>query len=385
MGALERQDPVALGELLRNARTAAGLTQEQAAKRLDLARTTLVALEKGQRRVRPVELRAITKLYGVTANSLLRSSSIHVDIVPRFRALADGATQGEVDAARLLNDLAAAELEIERLLGQRLVRNYPHERQILPGDIKEQAEDAAMEQRHRLGLGLSPIADLVSLLELEVGMRIFIRPLQSSISGLFVFDEAVGACVLLNRNHPRERRTLTLAHEYGHLLSSRSSPEITNLSVASQSREERFATAFALAFVMPAALVRRRFHEAKQQEKKFSPRHLIMMAHSFNVSNEAICKRLEDLKLLPDGTWDSLRTRGFSGDLVRAVLGDSVKDEPLLVPPRLWMLSAEAYRKGLFTEAQLSKLLRMEIVEVRGMLDTLDLEDEHDLESISTN
>ena len=88
---------------------------------------------------------------------------------------------------------------------------------------------------------------------------------------------------------------------------------------------------------------------------------------------------------MPDGTWSSLKTRGFSGDLVRAVLGDGVKNEPLLVPPRLWMLSAEAYRKGLFTEGQLSNLLRMEIVEVRAMLDTLDIEDEHDLESISTN
>lgn len=43
---LDTTDPVQLGERLRLARSRAGLTQQDAAERLDLARTTLIALEK---------------------------------------------------------------------------------------------------------------------------------------------------------------------------------------------------------------------------------------------------------------------------------------------------------------------------------------------------
>jgi DNA-binding XRE family transcriptional regulator len=49
--ALENRDPTELAERLRAARMKAGLTQEAAADALKMARTTLVAIEKAQRRI----------------------------------------------------------------------------------------------------------------------------------------------------------------------------------------------------------------------------------------------------------------------------------------------------------------------------------------------
>jgi Zn-dependent peptidase ImmA (M78 family) len=361
------------------------MTQEDAAQALRLARTTVVALEKGQRPLKPEELRSMATLYRVSINALLRPSAVHVDVVPRFRALSGVDETKGIDAAKMLNELAAAEIELESLLGQPLKTNYPPERTILPGDIREQAEDAATELRHRLGLGLAPISDVVSLLELEIGMRVFIRPLPSgSISGLFIFDDELGACVLLNQNHPRERRAITASHECGHFISARHEPDVVELGHAPKSREERFAIAFSLALLMPATAVRRRFQDTVREAGRFSPRHLVLLAHMFYVSQEAICRRLEDLKLLPGGTWDSLRERGFSGDTVRQVLGDQVKAADFVVPPRLWMLAAEAYRRDMLTEGQLAQMLHMDRVEVRTMLDTLGTEDEHGTESITS-
>jgi Zn-dependent peptidase ImmA (M78 family) len=285
-----------------------------------------------------------------------------------------------------LNDLVAAEVELERMVGQRLRPNYPPERPILPGDIREQAEEAAIELRHRLGVGLSPIVDIVSLLELELGMRVFIRPLWSgSISGLFVYDDELGACVLLNRNHSRRRRALTAAHELGHLVSARSEPDIVDLAHDPTSREERFAKAFSLAFMMPAAAVRRRFHEILREAGRFSPRHLVLLAHAHNVSEEAMCRRLEELQLLPGGTWESLKERKFSAEEMRRSLGDQTNGPEPIVSPRLWLLAGEAYRRELLSEGQLARMLRMERVEVRAMLDTLDAEGTHDLRSVSAN
>lgn len=380
---LDNQNPVVLGDRLRHARSQAGLTQAQAANALQLARTTLIALEKGQRRVRADELKTMADIYGASVSSLLRESAIRVELSPRFRALNEKSDDNAEYAARLLNDLTAAELELERLTGRKLKTNYPAERPILPGDVKEQAEDLAMELRHRLGLGLAPIGDMVTLLEVEIGMRVFVRPLPDpKISGLFIYDDEAGACMLLNRNHPRERRAMTAAHEFGHLVSSRRQPDIVD-DLSPQSREEKFATAFGLAFMAPASTVRRLFQEHRQESGRFSPRHLILMAHSLNVSQEAMCRRLEDLKLLPAGTWESLRDRGFSGELVRQILGDRPREDEMVVPPRLWMLAAEAYSKELLTEGQLAQLLRIDRVDLRRILDMLGPDDDQDLESIA--
>ena len=379
---LDAQNPVELGDRLRHARTQAGLTQAQAADALQIARTTLVALEKGHRRVRPDELKGMADIYGASIASLLRESAVRIELAPRFRALNEKGDEDANNAARLLNDLTAAELELERLTGRKLKTNYPSERSILPGDVKEQAEDLAMELRHRLGLGLAPIGDIVTLLEVEIGMRVFVRPLDPKISGLFIYDDEAGACMLLNRNHPRERRAMTAAHEFGHLVSSRRQPDILD-DCSPQSREEKFATAFGLSFMAPASTVRRLFQEYRQESGRFSPRHLILMAHSLNISQEAMCRRLEDLKLLPAATWESLRDRGFSGELVRQILGDRPRSDEMVVPPRLWMLAAEAYSKELLTEGQLAQLLRIDRLELRRILDMLGSDDDHDLESLA--
>ena len=66
---LDAQNPVELGDRLRHARTQAGLIQAQAADALQIARTTLVALEKGQRRVRPDELKGMADIYGASIAS----------------------------------------------------------------------------------------------------------------------------------------------------------------------------------------------------------------------------------------------------------------------------------------------------------------------------
>ena len=57
-------DPHVLGQRLQEARRAAGLTQEAVAAPMDMARTTVVAIEKGERRLTPEELIRFAKAYG---------------------------------------------------------------------------------------------------------------------------------------------------------------------------------------------------------------------------------------------------------------------------------------------------------------------------------
>src|ERR1039458_1884673 len=125
LSVLENRSPKDIGERLRAARSNAGLTQQKAVDDLKLARTTLIAIEKGERRGRADEFRAMVALYGISVNTFFQSACAAVEFVPRFRALSGVSDQAATDAARLLSDLAIAEFELERILGMPLRRDYP--------------------------------------------------------------------------------------------------------------------------------------------------------------------------------------------------------------------------------------------------------------------
>ncbi|MGC2661039.1 MAG: ImmA/IrrE family metallo-endopeptidase [Bryobacteraceae bacterium] len=381
MSVLDQFSAEEVGERLRIAREKASLTQEDAAAAIDVARTTLTAIEKGQRRVRIAEVQKLAAAYETSVNALLRREAVHVDLVPRFRKLLNTNDKAEAEAAELIDSLARAEVELENLLGVTRSRNYPQERPILPGDVRVQAEHDAMELRQVLGLGIRPVPDIVTLLELELGVRVFIRKLDSRISGLFVYDETLGPCVMLNANHPRERRTQTAGHETGHFISARRSPEIFHQHELENSREERYANAFGRAFLTPARGVMQKFHEVTAGSDLLTRRHIIILAHFFGVSREAMVRRLEELGLTKPGTWDWFQSHGgISDEQAMQVLGDlatpdrerAKAEQPTTL--RLNLLAAEAYRQNLLSEGQLARLLGLDRIELRAILSALEAE-----------
>jgi Zn-dependent peptidase ImmA (M78 family)/transcriptional regulator with XRE-family HTH domain len=389
MSALDTVSPVDVGERLRIARDNADITQKDAADKINIARTTLVAIEKGQRRIRIDELQQLAKLYGTSVNALLRREAVHVDLVPRFRKPfvprfrkpPDDLDAAADRAAEIMSRLAKAEIELENLLGIERVRNYLPERPILQGDVREQAENNAIELRERLGLGNAPIGDIVTLLEMEMGVRVYVRRLDSRISGLFAYDDELGPFILLNANHPRERRTQTAAHETGHFLSTRRQPEVLHINEMTNSREERYADAFGRAFLTPSRAVKQKYREITAGSDQLTRRHVIVLAHFFGVAREAMVRRLEELSLTKNGTWDWFQANGGITDQhARQVLGDlsipdaqkAEADRPTTL--RLNLLAAEAYRRQLLSEGQLARLLDIDRIELREIMDDLEIE-----------
>ncbi|MDP2079859.1 MAG: XRE family transcriptional regulator [Pseudotabrizicola sp.] len=371
-----------IGERLRIAREGARITQAAAAEAIGAARTTVVALEQGQRRVRTDELQKLAALYGTSANALLRRESIHIDMIPRFRKLTMTADEAALDAVKLLNDLVRAEVELENALGVSRYRNYPPERPVLPGNIRQQAELDAQELRAWLGLGSGPCLDIISLLELQLGIRVFLRPLHGSISGLFAFDEISGASILLNSNHPPSRLIQTALHELAHFISARHQPDVLAEGDNRQSREEIYADAFARCFLMPARPVRERFLEITAGQSHFTRRHIILLAHAFGVSREALTRRLEELELAKKGTWNwFVSNGGISDDHAREVLGDTAdlaafrNEARRTVPLRVSLLAREAWKRDIYSEGQLARLLRLDRYELRTLLDGTDNEE----------
>jgi len=384
MTSFEPTAPADAGERLRIARESAKITQASAANAIGVARTTIIAIEQGERRARMNELRQLAKLYGTSINALLREEAVHVDLAPRFRKVV-GSDDQAAEAAALMAELAKAEVELENLLGVRRVRNYPPERPLLPGDVRAQAEQDATELRQRLGLGMGPVSDIVTLLEMELGVRVYVRRFDGRISGVFAYDDILGPCMLLNANHPRERRTQSAGHETGHLLSTRREPEVLHNNEVESSREERYANAFARSFLTPARTVLQKFQEVTAGSDRLTRRHVIVLAHFFGVSREAMVRRLEELGSVKAGTWDWFEANGgVTDEQARQVLGDlsvpdaykADADRPTSL--RLNLLASEAHRQGLLSEGQLARLLRLDRVELREILGSRELEGSED-------
>ncbi len=378
MSVLDQMPSHEVGERLRLARENANVTQAAAAHAIGVARTTLVAVEQGQRKARLHEIQMLARHYHTSVNALLRRESVHVDLAPRFRRLTGNDTAAD-RASDLLASLAMAEVELENLLGVQRVRNYPPERPLLNGDVRTQAEYGATEFRQRLGLGMAPISNLVTLLEMEIGVRVYVRRLPASISGLFAYDEVVGACILLNANHPPARRNQSAGHEAAHFVATRNRPEVLHDGEQDNSREERYANAFARALLTPARGVMQKFSDVTAGAGKLTRKHVIVLAHYFGVSREAMVRRLEELRVAKSGTWDWFCANGgITDEQARLVLGDQALPDEARVDAdrpttlRLNLLAAEVARRGLLSEGQLARLLHLDRLELRAMLDAYD-------------
>lgn len=372
--------PVELGERLKIARESANVTQDVAAKAAGVARTTLVAIEKGQRGARIEELQALCRHYGVSVNSVLRREAVHVDLIPRFRSLPETGDSGLEEAERMLNGLVQAEVELENILGIRRSYNYPAEKTILPGDVRAQAEHDAQNLRNWLGLGEGPVQNLFALLELQLGVRVYSRKLAPQISGLFAYDDAIGACILINSDHRKDRQTQTGGHELGHFIATRRQPEVYRDEKYENSREERYANAFGRAFLTPARAVMEKFNELTTGASHLTRRHIILLANFFGVSRQALVMRLEELGLAKKGTWDwFIDNGGITDEQARQVLGPMDSDSSAInkaQSSRLFLLAIDAWKKEMISEGQMSDMLKLSRDKVRELIDEAEAEEE---------
>ncbi|SER13409.1 helix-turn-helix domain-containing protein [Sphingobium sp. YR768] len=374
-----------LGRRLRLARETAGVKQERAAEAIGTSRPTLVSIEQGVRKVRIQEIQKLAQLYGMSVNALLRREAVHTNLIPRFRRLRESEDEHTLEAIGVLNDLIKADIEIENVLGIRRKTNYPPERGIDQGDVVELAERHAEELRKWLGLGPGPIADIFSIIELGLGIRLYQRCLSpsSKIAGLFTYDEDVGACIFLNASHPLPRRIQSAAHELGHFIGTRRNPEVLEENERFLSREERYANAFGRAFVAPTESFAESFRRLKEITGKVTRRLIVLLAQEYNISRQACVLRLEDLGLANKGTWGWFQDNGgITEEHVRDVLGDvgarpdpAKTDAQRQVSHRLSLMAHAAWKRDLMSEGQLADLLRIDRLELRGIIDQIELEE----------
>ncbi len=379
-----------IGRRLKVARETAGFRQEQAAQKLEVSRPTLVSIEQGARRIKPKELQILANFYGISVNRLLRREAVHTDLLPRFRRLSD-TEDGDIKVAvNLLNDLSRADVELENVLGIASRREYPPEHGINEGDVYELAAKNANLMREHLGLGSGPISNIFSLIEFDLGIRLYQRCLPSKIDGLFSYDDMVGACILINANHRLTRRVQTASHELGHFDGTRQNPEVLESDEKFNSRDERYAHAFGRAFLTPSDSFSESFYQVKRLcgTDKLSRKLVILLADKFHISREACVRRLEELGLARKGSWDWFETKGkiTHSDAVEVLGAAAHRDDPIKeeaarpLSQRMSVLAHSAWKRDLLSEGQLAELFKISRVELRRVIDEIEVLEEENYE-----
>lgn len=378
---LNSLDPRQLGERIRDARKARGFTQEEVSSQLGLFRTTLVAIEKGDRKVTPRELIDLAKILGRPLSDFVTARENNTPFIPQFR-LPPGSkpvSETELHAAVIeLERLARDYLELEEINGATRRPVFPPLYPLdLPGVSADQrGEEVATEERARLGLGDGPISDLRSLLEESVGLRIFYLDLPPKVGGIYACNDELGACIAINRHHPPTRGNGYLAHEYGHFLTTRYLADVSFTHEHwGKLGAERFADSFAKNFLMPRTGVTRRLSDTVNAHGRgVSIGDIMSLAHLFMVSAETMFRRLEELRRIPPGKWDQLRGKhAIHPGKVSLSQNLGGATQPML-PLRYRLLAQNAYdHKEALTEGQLARKLRTDRISARLELESMRL------------
>lgn len=312
-----------LHERLRDAREAAGLTQQQVADWLGIRRPGIAEIESGKRAVKSEELARLALLYARSIAWLAHGEAAPEDQIAAalFRA---GETTDPVlrrEAHTLARRCRVLD-QLERVVQQR--RNpgkppsYADEAAILDQThAYEHGRQVAYQERHRLGFGLTaPLRDPWGIVE---GAGLHVLPLQLGrdhpIDGIFTRMHQGRACVGVNIDKWVFRQVFTVVHEYAHaLLDAALQSELCDTGRAwhlgegqQYANRELRANQFAAVFLVPReALVwyldsrnmLRTTARRGQHAMELTPIEIVRAQDHFGVSGTMLLWRLQNENLI---------------------------------------------------------------------------------------
>jgi Zn-dependent peptidase ImmA (M78 family)/DNA-binding XRE family transcriptional regulator len=346
-------------------------------ERVGVARTTIVAIEKGERRPSNAELIRLAEIVQVSVHDLLREGAVRAEVSPRFRMGAtDRSTAPVQEAVERLRVFGSRYAELERLHGLHRARaplenlqTYRVELGAPSGlDPKLEGEDAARTVRGMLGLGDEPAVGIDERFESEAGLRIFyLDRLPAKLAAFLIWSDDLGACVAVNRAHPVERQRWSLTHELGHFLRDREAGDVLEDGDSFQQPTEIFPEAFTKEFLLPAAGVQKRFTE-RCRSGKFTPVDLHALAKAFGVSFQATALRLEELRLLPRGSYEKIvQSRLRPQDLGPRAATPKPSLLRLGLPERYVTLAVSAYDQEMLSESEFAEALSTDVPTARAV------------------
>jgi transcriptional regulator with XRE-family HTH domain len=273
---MRSRSAVVVGQRIRAAREARGLTQSDLAAALGRTPTSVSYWEGGQRSPGLDDLVEIARVLGVEPATLLPSQP------PKVLARAQAADLAISDLVAVVDDL------LERFEDLGPLDPVPAFPSANPVEVAGAARRAA--EQNEPPVRIEPVMAACNV-------RYTVEPLPEALSGLVVFVEETPV-VAVRAGDPPRRRRFSAAHELGHVLLAHHDTFHVDLSRADgvppdyDWRHERAANEFAAALLMPAALLQA---DIQRAVKPTAAR----LAERYDISEQAMSIRLSALGVRP--------------------------------------------------------------------------------------
>lgn len=265
-----------VGDRVRQARLARGMSQAQVAEHLRIQRTAVARIEAGERQVSALELFTLADVLGVSPGLL--ASPPPVAVTSRRAELSEDSDEASRRSARMdiaLEEHARAvrQLAADGFLASAEVEDPPPA-MASPAD----AVAAARRLRTQLGLGKAPLPRLADVCA-AAGLYVLVLPdIQGGAS--ILLGRGLGAAVLGAAEAPGRRRA-TAAHELGHHILQ--DEYRSDLGVAaSRDEREQLIDVFAAEFLMPEEGVREAWQDHAGLTDDFS--RLVAISSAYRTS-----------------------------------------------------------------------------------------------------
>ncbi|MEI6242088.1 MAG: XRE family transcriptional regulator [Chlamydiota bacterium] len=389
-----------LAKKIQEERKKRGLTQEKIEKSLGLPQKAMTRIESGERAPSTLELTKLAELFNISIGDFLKNDSADEDPLITLHRMSpclekDPVIQEEI--SRCVH-LCKEGISLERLLEQpsrQHVLFSPFDHPSTPLEAIKQGEQAAKEERRRLGMGNIPIHDIVELLTSQ-GVWCAATHLLPEMSGLFLYHSSIGMVILINADHGSARQRFSYAHEYAHALFDAKHQVLISDTLNSSDLLEKRANSFAAAFLMPEEGIAEILYSLNKgltsrtsfsifdvstqgiieneerkiaKNQKLSPQDVAFIAYRFGVSYPSAVYRLHTLQYLSHREREELLDKENQGRNYLRLLDheDSEQIDKKLSLQRelrtyISRLVIEAYRQEKISRGrviELSKLLNL--------------------------
>jgi len=361
---LDTQEMAALGARLKQAREQLALSQKEVAARMGFpSHQTIIAIERGERAVKALELSKFARLYARTVESLLLGEETTSRPAVAWRDRGNDADARLVEQRFLTYCEEYAGLE---MLAEGKPTNFD-----LACAVKINDYDDAVRLGESLGrqleLGSHPAREMATVIE-EHGVKVFVHDAGDAGSAAATRG-GFGAGIMINERNAPWRVNYDIAHELFHLLTWEQLPcDAEPAPNGERALCDKFANAFAQALLLPANSVRSEF-EGHIRDHKLSYIDCVNMARDFGVSTAALLYRLENLRLLPRGSAKAAVGSPELKDVDRTVRKTDTRELPVGVPSRRFVAVAfKCLQAGRLSRSRFAELVNVGLHEVNAFL-----------------
>ena len=337
------------GMRLKVARKMAGLSMDGLVKKCEglITKQAISKYERGIMKPSGEVLIRLSNILDIKPDFFLRSASIKLSQF-NFRKRSEFPKKEEQAIKLRAIEFLQRYHHAEELLGLRSSFKNP----IKGTQINNQqdAEMAAEKLRKKWHLGISPIMNLLNLLE-KWGIKIFFIKNNNYLDGLSTVG-GKSPVMILNQDKPKDRMRFTAAHELAHIL----------CNLQHDSKCEEHCHSFASAFLLPPEVLRR---ELLHKRSRITFWELGIIKQNFGISIRALLWRARTLAIITEHHfqtmlnemkekgWDEKEPVDFNG-----------REEPL----HLRQLLNYGVTENVFSLSKAAELANMSLSQFRNQL-----------------